>query len=202
MKTAQNDYPIHDLLKRRWSPRAFADRPVEPDELRSLLEAARWAPSSFNEQPWAFVVATRDRPEDFARVLGCLVEGNQAWAKAAPVLMLTFAHLSFDRNGQPNRHAYHDIGLAVGNLTVQATADGLCVHQMAGIVPAKVRATFHVPEGWDPVSGVAVGYPGDPNSLPEPLHQRELATPTRKPLKSFVFDGDWGAPSPLLPEST
>src|SRR5262249_20652730 len=107
-----------------------------------------------------------------------------------------------DRNGQPNRHAYHDVGLAVANLTVQATAEGLVVHQMAGIVPNKVRATFHVPEGWDPVSGVAVGYPGDPESLPEPLRQRELATPTRKLLHSFVFGGDWGAPSPLLPDAT
>ena len=151
-KTASNDHPIHDLLKHRWSPRAFADRAVEPDNLRSLLEAARWSPSSYNEQPWAFVVATRDRPEEFARVLGCLVEFNQTWAKSAPVLMLTFAHLSFDRNGQPNRHAYHDVGLAVANLTLQATAERLAVHQMAGIVPDKVRATFGVPEGWDPVA--------------------------------------------------
>ena len=200
-KTAANDYPIHDLLKRRWSPRAFADRPVEPDKLRSLLEAARWAPSSFNEQPWAFVVATHAQPEDYARVLGCLVEFNQSWAKAAPVLMLTFAHLSFDRNGQPNRHAYHDVGLAMANLTVQATAEGLAVHQMAGIVPDKARATFHVPDGWDPVSGVAIGYPGDPNTLSDELRARELAAPTRKPLRSFVFSGDWGSPSPLLPET-
>src|SRR5207237_4302235 len=138
-KTARNDYPIHDLLRRRWSPRAFADRLVDPDKLRSLLEAARWAPSSFNEQPWAFVVATRDRQEEFARVLGCLVEFNQTWAKSAAALMLTFARLTFDRNGQPNRHAYHEVGLAMANLTVQATAEGLAVHQMAGIVVEKAR---------------------------------------------------------------
>ncbi len=170
-KTAANDYPIHDLLKRRWSPRAFADRPVEPDKLHSLLEAARWAPSSFNEQPWAFVVATRDRPEDFDRVLGCLIEFNQGWAKAAPVLMLTFARLAFDRNGQPNRHAFHDVGLAMANLTVQATAEGLAVHQMAGIVPEKARAAFAVPEGWEPVAAAAVGYFGDPAALPEELRR-------------------------------
>jgi nitroreductase len=200
-KTALNDYPIHDLLKRRWSPRAFADRPVELDKLRSLLEAARWAPSSFNEQPWAFVVATRDQPEDFARVLGCLVEGNQAWAKAAPVLMLSFAHVSFNLNGKTNRHAYHDVGLAMANLTVQATAEGLAVHQMAGIVLEKCRAAFNPPDGWDPVAGAAIGYVGDPNALPEPLRERELAAPTRKPLRSFVFSGAWGKPSPLLPET-
>ena len=201
-KTAANDYPIHDLLKRRWSPRAFADRPVEPDKLHSLLEAARWAPSSFNEQPWAFVVATRDRPEDFDRVLGCLIEFNQGWAKAAPVLMLTFARLAFDRNGQPNRHAFHDVGLAMANLTVQATAEGLAVHQMAGIVPEKARAAFAVPEGWEPVAAAAVGYFGDPAALPEELRKRELAPPTRKPLRAFVFTDGWGRPSPLLPESS
>ena len=200
-KTARNDYPIHDLLRRRWSPRAFADRPVEPDKLRSLLEAARWAPSSFNEQPWAFVVATRDMPEEFARVLGCLVEFNQGWAKAAPVLMLTFAHTAFDRNGQPNRHAWHDVGLAMANLVVQATVEDLGVHQMAGILPDKARAEFHVPPDWEPVSGAAIGYFGDPETLTEELRKRELAPPVRKPLRSFVFSGGWGKPSPLLPEA-
>ncbi len=168
-RTARNDHPIHDLLKRRWSPRAFADRAVEPAKLRSLLEAARWAPSSFNEQPWAFVVATRDRPEDYERVLGCLIEFNQGWAKAAPVLMLSFAHLAFDRNDQPNRHAFHDVGLAMANLTVQATDEGLVVHQMAGIVPDKIRTAFAVPEGWEPVAAAAIGYPGDPAVLSEEL---------------------------------
>ena len=201
-KHARNDYSIHDLLKRRWSPRAFADRPVGTAMLRSLLEAARWAPSSYNEQPWAFLVATRDRPDEFARVLGCLIEFNRTWAGKAPVLMLTFAHLAFDRNGQPNRHALHDVGLAVANLTVQATAEGLAVHQMAGILPDAIRETFHVPKDWEPVSGVAVGYPGDPNSLSDELRKRELAEPTRKPLASFLFEGDWGSPSPLLPEKT
>ena len=198
-RTTPNDYPIDDLLRRRWSPRAFADRPVESDKLRRLVEAARWAPSSFNEQPWAFAIATRDRPEAYARLLGCLVEFNQSWAKAAPVLMLTFAHLTFDRNGQPNRHAYHDVGLAMADLTVQATAEGLAVHQMAGIVVEKAREAFHPPDGWDPVAGVAIGYVGDPNALPDELRKRELATPTRKPQRSFVFEDDWGSPSSLLP---
>jgi nitroreductase len=197
-KHALNDYPIHDLLQKRWSPRAFADRPVEPDKLRSLLEAARWAPSSFNEQPWAFLLATREQPEEFARVLGCLVEVNQGWAKAAPVLLLTVARLTFTLNQQPNRHAYHDVGLAVANLTVQAMAEGLFVHQMAGIVPAKARAEFHIPEGWDPVTAVAIGYLGDPATLPERLREREIAPPSRKPLKEFVFTGAWTTPAPLM----
>jgi nitroreductase len=197
-KLAPNDYPIHDLLRRRWSPRAFADRPVEADKLRSLLEAARWAPSSFNEQPWAFLVATKDQPAEFAKVLSCLVEGNQAWAKLAPVLILGFAHLAFERNQQANRHAYHDVGQAAANLTFQATADGLAVHQMAGIQVDKIRSTFAVPEGWDPVAGIAIGYPGDPANLPEPLRQRELAERVRKPLGSFAFSGDWGKVAPVI----
>jgi nitroreductase len=197
-KPARNEYPIHDLLRRRWSPRAFASRPVEPAKLKSLFEAARWAPSSYNEQPWAFIVATKDRPADFARVLECLVEFNRGWASAAPVLILTVAHTLLERNGQPNRHAFHDIGLAVGSLSVQATAEGLAVHQMAGILPERAKELFHIPDGWEAVSGVAVGYPGEPDALPEPLRQRELAERTRKPLASFVFTEDWGKPSPAL----
>jgi nitroreductase len=200
-KLTRNDYPIHDLLRRRWSPRAFADRPVEVDKLRSLLEAARWAPSSYNEQPWAFIVATKHQAEDFAKVLGCLVPGNQAWAKAAPVLMLSFARLSFERNQQANRHAYHDVGLASANLTFQAMADGLVVHQMAGIEVDKIRTTFAVPQGWDPVSGIAVGYPGDAANLPEQLRQRELTERVRKPLSSFVFSGDWAKAAPIIASS-
>src|SRR5215208_4639816 len=104
-------HPIHDLLRRRWSPRAFADRPVEREKLLSVMEAARWAPSSFNEQPWSFLVATKDRPDEHARMLECLAEKNQTWAKAAPVLMISVASLHFARNGKPNRHALHDVGL-------------------------------------------------------------------------------------------
>jgi nitroreductase len=197
-KLARNDYPIHDLLKRRWSPRAFADRAVEPGKLCSLLEAARWAPSSFNEQPWAFLVATKDQTADFAKLLNCLVEFNQSWVKAAPVLIVTLAHLSFQRAQQANRHAYHDVGLAAANLTVQATAEGLVVHQMAGIVPQTVRSTFAIPDDWDPVTGIAIGYPGDAASLSPELRQRELAERERKPLSAFVFSSAWGTPAAII----
>jgi nitroreductase len=197
-KPADTHYPIHELLKRRWSPRAFSDRPVEPDTLRSLLEAARWAPSSFNEQPWSFIVATKDDPVEFGRLLSCLVEGNIQWAQHAPVLMVTVARLSFEDDGKPNRHAFHDVGQAAANLTVQATALGLFVHQMAGILPDKVRALYGVPDQYEPVAGIALGYPGDPQSLPERLRQRELAPRERRPLPEFVFSGRWGRTSPLV----
>ncbi len=194
-KPANTDAPIHDLLRRRWSPRAFADRPVEPEKLRSLLEAARWAASSYNEQPWAYLVATRDTPEEFQRLLGVLVEGNIAWAKNAPVLMISVAQLNFAKNNQPNRHAFHDVGQASANLTTQAAALGLAVHQMAGFDAQKARQVFQIPEGWEPVAAMAIGYPGEPDSLPEKLRERETTPRTRKPVPQFAFTGRWGQPA-------
>jgi nitroreductase len=132
-KKASPDYPIHEPLAERWSPYAFADRRVPAAEVRSLFEAARWAPSSYNEQPWRYLVATKDDPEPFQRLLSCLVEGNQIWAQAAPVLALGVVSLRFARNAQDNRAAVHDLGLAAGNLLVEATVRGLFVHQMIGI---------------------------------------------------------------------
>ncbi len=197
-KPADTDYPIHDLLKRRWSPRAFSDKPVAPETLRSLWEAARWAPSCFNEQPWYFLVATKQDRADYDRLLACLNEGNAAWAGHAPVLMVSVARTAFQANGEPNRHALHDVGQAVANLTLQATALGLFVHQMAGFFPEKVRRAFAVPEGFEPVAAIALGYPGDPTALPEKLRQRELAPRSRRPLADFVFSGRWARTSPLV----
>jgi len=196
-KPADAQYPIHELVRRRWSPRAFSDRHVEPDILRTLLEAARWAPSSYNEQPWSFIVATKQDPAEYARLLSCLVEGNVQWAQRAPALMVSVAGLSFEENDKPNRHAFHDVGQAVANLTVQATALGLAVHQMAGIFPDKIRELYGIPDGFEAVAGIALGYPGNPETLPERLQQRELAPRSRKPIRDFVFAGRWGKPSPL-----
>ena len=159
-KLADTTYPIEPLLKQRWSPRAFADRPVEVDKLLSLWEAARWSASCTNQQPWYFIVATKADQTEYARLLSCLRDNNQAWASQAPVLMVSVAKLTFDMNGQANRYAFHDVGLAAANLIVQATALGLYVHQMAGFYPDKVRELYSVPEGFEPVAGIALGYPG------------------------------------------
>jgi nitroreductase len=207
-KPAQTAYPIEDLLRRRWSPRAFAERPVEPEKLASMFEAARWSASCFNEQPWSFIVATRDNEAEFARLLGCFVEGNQAWASHAPVLMVSVARLNFTRifvpegkavdtramteTGKPNRHAIHDVGLATAQMILQALAMGVFVHPMAGFYPEKVRELYGVPEGYEPVAAIAAGYPGDPAKLPESLRQRELAPRVRKPQEEFVFRGRFG----------
>ena len=191
-KPADTQFPIHDLLSRRWSPRAFAERPVEPEKIQRMLEAARWASSCFNEQPWVFIIATAAQPAEHSKLLSCLVEGNQVWAKRAPLLIITVAKQHFDHNGQPNRHAVHDVGLAVGNLVVQATAMDLFVHQMAGILPKVIREGFSLPSGYEPVTGLAIGYPGDLNVLPEEIRERERAPRSRKALQEFVFAETWG----------
>jgi nitroreductase len=190
--------PLHDLIKTRRSPLAFSGQPIEPEKLRSLLEAARWAASSYNQQPWHFIVATKEQAGEFERLLGCLVPGNAQWAKDAPALMLSVAKLTFDANGAPNRHALHDVGQATANLAIQATALGLAIHQMGGFDAARAREEFSIPEGYEPVAAIAVGYPGDPESLPESLRAREGARRTRRELGEFVFTGTWGQTSPVV----
>lgn len=197
-KQATPDHPIHELLAKRWSPYAFSDRPVSKDDLLSLFEAARWAPSSYNEQPWSYIVASREDQEEFGRLLSCLVEGNQAWARAAPVLALGCTSLNFVRNGRPNAAAVHDLGLASAHLVLEATARGLAVHQMIGIVPARARELYQIPEAVQPLTGLAIGYVGDPAGLPEGYRERDLARRPRKPLAAFVFGGQWGTTSPLV----
>lgn len=193
-KPAETDHPIHDLLKRRWSPRAFDERPVEVDKLHSLLEAARWAPSSNNEQPWRFLVANKEHKADWDRLFNCLLEGNRKWAHRAPVLILSVASSNFEEGGKPNRHAFHDTGMAVENLVLQATAIGLMAHQMAGFDVEKARADLKILPGFEPVAMIAIGYPGDPAVLPDYLRERELQPRSREPVSSWTFSGQWGTP--------
>jgi nitroreductase len=193
VKRAKPDHPIHDLIAARFSPYVYEPRPVEREKLLSCLEAARWAASSYNEQPWRFIVARRQEPAEFARALDCLLEANQEWARHAGVLLLTVISKTFSRNGNPNRVAEHDLGLAMGNLTLQAMSLGLHVHQMAGVNLAKVRQTYGVPEGLEPVTAAAIGYAGAAASAAAPaLGERDAAPRGRKPLAEFVFAGTWG----------
>jgi len=193
-KAADTQHPIHDLLKRRWSPRAFSDRPVEAEKLRMLFEAARWAPSSNNEQPWRFIVATKDDETEWNRLFACLLEGNRKWAYRAPLLILSAAGLNFEDDSTPNRHAFHDTGMAVENLVLQATALGLATHQMAGFDVEKARADLKIPSGYEPVAMIAVGYPGDPASLSDRLREREWQPRVRRPISEWTFSGLWGMP--------
>ena len=197
-KRAVTEHPIQELIASRWSPYAFDSRPVSKADLRSLFEAARWAASSYNEQPWHYLIATQDDPVEFATLLSCLVEGNQAWARAAPVLAISVASLTFKLNGKPNKAAIHDLGLAACSLTLEATARGLAVHQMIGILPERVRELYEIPEGYEAVTGLAIGYVGDPQRVPDKLKERDLAPRTRKPLKAFLFTGRWNVASGIL----
>lgn len=190
-KHADPAFPIHELIAERWSPYAYDPRPVEVEKLRSCLEAARWAASSYNEQPWSFIVARREDTAAFEKMLGCLAEPNQAWAKNAGVLLLTVYKKTFSQNGKPNRVAEHDIGLAAGNICLQATALGLAVHQMAGVNLSVARQTYSIPDTHEPTTAIAIGYAAE-TIEDESLAQRDSAARSRKPQDEFVFGGEWG----------
>jgi nitroreductase len=195
---APTEYPINELLRERWSPRAFADKSISSSDLRSLFEAARWAPSSSNEQPWAFIVATRDDRENFSKAIQPLVEFNAKWAKHANVLGFAISELAFAKNNTPNRNAHYDTGAAMSQLTTEATSRGLLVHQMAGFDPDTAREVFEIPSGWEAIAAFAIGYPGDPASLPQPYRDRETAPRVRKPIREFVMTCRWGQPAGFL----
>jgi nitroreductase len=197
-RTAPADYPIDALLARRWSPRAFADRPVDAAVLRQLFEAARWAASCYNDQPWYYLVATRENPEEFQKMLACLVEGNRIWAKAAPVLAISVARSNFQHDGSPNRHAQHDVGAASASLALEAASLGLAAHQMGGFDAARAREAYNIPAGFEPMAAIAIGYPGDPAGLPEKQRAAETGPRLRRPISSFVYSGAWASVAPFV----
>ncbi len=193
-KPASTDHPVHELVRERWSPRAFAEAPVSDADIASLLEAARWAPSSMNEQPWRFVVAERSDAEAHAAVLATLAEGNRKWAGQAPVLMIVAASKVFARNGRPNGHALYDAGAAMAWLTVEATARGLVLHQMGGFDRDKAAEALGISADFAPVVAVALGHPADLETLPPDVVERERAPRARKPQSEIAFRGRWGVP--------
>jgi len=193
-KPAPTEFPVHDLIRRRWSPRAIdPTRLVEREKLLVLLEAARWAPSCFNEQPWHYLVFEPSNAAVLEEARSCLVEGNR-WAKSAPVLLLSVAKETFTRNGKPNRHAHHDVGLASENLVLQAVDVGLTAHQMAGFDAEKARQLFGIPEGFTPMAMIALGYAPDPQSLADDVRKLEEEPRTRKPMIEWAHDGHWSKP--------
>jgi nitroreductase len=187
--------PIHQLLVNRRSPRAFSEQPVESEKLLALFEAARWSPSSANEQPWHFIVATKDDSRVFSALVDSLMEGNRRWAEQAPVLVLALAQSTYAKTGRPYRHSWYDLGQSVAHLSIQATALDLAVHQMGGFDTDKSRMLLSIPVGFEPVVVFAVGYPGQPQTLPDDLRKRELAPRSRKVLQDFVYTEEWGKPS-------
>ncbi|MGF1636730.1 MAG: nitroreductase family protein [Cyclobacteriaceae bacterium] len=193
-KTAQVKHSIHPVIANRWSPRAFSDQSISKRQINTLLEAASWASSSYNEQPWRFVIGVKGEGNAWENLLSCLNEWNQRWAKTAPLLIIAFAKKKFSHNDAENKHYLFDTGQAMTTLSFQATVDGLFVHQMAGFSKTKAREIFNVPEDFDPVVAAAVGYLGDPLDLDEEFHKPEFATRTRKSIEEIAFVGDWDTP--------
>jgi nitroreductase len=185
---------LHELIRTRWSPRNFSSRPIEPEKLRSLFEAATWAASCFNEQPWRYVLATREEPEQFQRVLGLLRENNQQWAKTAWALGFSAGKKTFTLNGTQNRFALHDTGAATANLALEGTALGLRTHFMGGFDAHRARTEFHVPDDFEIGAAFSIGYIDETATTPGPR--------TRKGLDEIVFSGDWGVPVPALSPPT
>ncbi|MDP3463162.1 MAG: nitroreductase family protein [Bacteroidales bacterium] len=197
-KTAETTYAIHSLLKKRWSPRAFSNKVVESEKLLSMLEAARWSPSSSNEQPWAFIVGLKG-DETYQKIFDTLVEFNQLWAITAPVLILSIGNSMSAKNPtKPNASYRYDLGQSVAHLTFQAMSDGLFVHQMGGFDTNKAAELFEIPQGFHVVTAIAVGYIGDPEVLHPNLKKMEYADRERKPIESMVFSGQFGQTTTLL----
>lgn len=190
-KPAIIDYPISDLIKRRWSPRVFSSRLIGEEKIMSLFEAARWAPSSRNEQPWRFVYATRDDRENFTRIADLLVEGN-SWAKKSALLIVVLARKNFTGNNKENYNAMYDSGAAAENLFLEAINQGLFAHEMIGFALEKALEVLAVPENFMPASLIAVGYPATLSDLEmfEPsLKERELSQRERLAIKQIISKG-------------
>ncbi|HCM77033.1 MAG TPA: nitroreductase [Cytophagales bacterium] len=188
MESSKIDHPVTDLIQQRRSSRAYAHEHIEQEKINSLFEAARWAPSSMNEQPWTYIYATKSQSEMWNKLFDALNEGNQIWAKDAPLLVLSLARKKFQRNDRTNHTALYDMGAANAFLSLQATELGLNVHQMGGFDGSKVRNDFNVGDEYEIGVIMAIGYPGDPSQLPANLKQRESAPRVRRKLQEFVMN--------------
>ncbi|MBI1387440.1 MAG: nitroreductase [bacterium] len=180
-------YPIDDRFINRWSPRAFSGEPIRDDELMTLFEAARWAPSSFNAQPWFFLYAKRDTPQ-WNTFFDLLIEFNQQWCKNAAVLLVAISRKNFEHNGKPNANHSFDTGSAWQSLALQTVFMGLAAHGMAGFDAEKARVSLNIPDEFHVDAMIAIGKPGDKNDLPEAMRERE-APSQRKPIGEFIKEG-------------
>lgn len=197
MKEASIQYPINNIAKKRWSPRAFSPEPVPVEKLQSLFEASRWAASAMNEQPWRFILGLKP-DETWTNILKTLVEGNSTWAKEAPVLIIAIGKTNYSHDDSDNRIFSYDVGQSVANLAVEAMNQGLYIHQMGGFSAVKAIEYFDIPDGYQPLTVIAAGYIGDADVLPENLKKRELAKRTRKEFNQFVFSSRFGQAADLF----
>lgn len=198
-RKALTSVPIHDLLARRWSPRAYDKaRPVTREQLVTIMEAGRWAPSCNGDEPWRYLVWDRTRdPEGWRKAFDCLSESNKKWVQNVPLLMLSCAGSLFGHSGKPNRWTQHDTGAASVCMALQAEALGLVIHQMGGYDAEKVRAAFAIPAEYTPMAMIAVGYQAEPDILDDETKAKELRPRARKPLAERFYEGGWGKPVAL-----
>lgn len=185
-KIAETQYAVHPLIAGRWSPRAFDGKAISDDSFYALFEAASWAPSAMNEQPWRYIAARKENAAGFEKLLNCLLPGNAAWAKGAAALVLVYTKLTYTRNGNANVNAFYDAGSANQNLLLQAFSEGIYSHVMEGFDKNKAREVFEIGDDFAPVCMIALGYPGQADQLDEPLRTRETAPRSRKPLTDFL----------------
>lgn len=190
-KEINTELKLIDIIKKRWSPRAFNTKSIEIEKLNRIFEAARWAPSCSNEQPWRFIIGRREKGYEHQKILNCLEESNQVWAKKAPVLVIACSKKTFTHNNKNNSWADYDAGQSVAFMILQAMQEGVYSHQMAGIYKDKIVDDFNIPEDYEPISVIALGYLGDKESLPDNLKEREDKEQVRHPLSKLFFIEDW-----------
>jgi nitroreductase len=199
IKEATNIYPLHDLLKRRWSPRAYSDLPVEKEKIRSLFEAARWSPSAGNLQPWSFLLGFKE-DETYNKIFETLDQGNKIWVSRCPVLIMAVGKTVIKNTNERHPVFKYDVGQSVAHLTFQALELGLTVHQMSGFDANAAAETFKIPEKYEALTVIAIGYIGEVDLLPEDLKKRELTARTRHDFRDFVFAGNYGEASAVFAE--
>ena len=188
LKSNTIEHPVFAEIRERKSRRAYLPTPVSGETIKSLFEAARWAPSSSNEQPWAYLYATKDQPELWEKIFDSLMEGNKFWAREAPLFVVSMVRKNFLKNDKPNGSARFDLGAANAFLSLQATHLGLNVHQMGGFEKEKIIRNLNIPDTHEPVVVLAIGYPGTPEQLAEPFKTRETAPRERFTQEFFVMN--------------
>ncbi len=186
LKIAQTETDVHTLLRSRWSARSFSEKSISDEDIRTMLEAAHWSPSSMNEQPWRYIVTRRDQDENFQPLWNCLMSGNQPWTQRAPVLLVSVAEQLHKSNGAANKYALYDVGAANQSLLLQAASMGILGHLMGGFHADQVHHLFQLPESMLAVVVIALGYPDMPDKLEEPFYTREITPRVRKPLAEIV----------------
>jgi nitroreductase len=191
IKIARTKYSVNELIKNRWSPRAFSDHKIPEDVIFTLFEAATWAASSRNEQPWRFIYGVKDEGLNYKRIFDTLVHWNQLWAKSAPLLIMTITKRISEYHNEENAYAYYDLGQAVTNLAIQATDVDLYCHQMGGFDKEKARDIFNIPPNYSPVTVIAVGYLGNPETLPDDMKDLEGKPRSRVDIERIIFKEDF-----------